>query len=117
MAVNRLGPARCGVSYFMASMSASMHRYVEMKLLGAAAVIADARDSIPAPAEYRNFDRALQVIEECRSALASVMDLDKVAQILRDAAGELGHYCGGPAEACVNAAIELVGQAIGGETM
>jgi hypothetical protein len=101
----------------MATMSEAMHRYVEGKLTSAADLIGNARDSIPAPTEYKNFDRALAVIEECRNALTSVMDVDIVAQVLRDAAGELGHFCGGPAEAGVNAAIELIGQAIGGETM
>jgi hypothetical protein len=101
----------------MALMSESMHHFVQAKVKKAAEIIADAHESIPMPGEYPNFDEAQRVLAECQEALAASCDVDEVARTLRTAAAELGQLCGGPAEASVNAAIGLLDQAIGGETM
>jgi hypothetical protein len=101
----------------MALMSESMHQFVQAKVAKAAEIIADAHDAIPTPDDYPNFDEAQQVLEVCQEALTASCDVDEVARTLRTAAAALGQLCGGPAEASVNAAIGLLDQAIGGETM
>ncbi len=101
----------------MPTMSQAMHHYVAAKLTSAAELLNEAQRSIPTPPDYGNFERALAVIEEGRSALAAEFEVDAVARILRATASELGNFCGGPAEASVNAALGLIDQAIGGETM
>jgi hypothetical protein len=99
------------------AISQAMHRYAETKLAQAAELVGDAQRSIPAPVEYSNFDRAIRIIEEGRIAVATAWDVDALAQVLGRSAAALRELCGGPAEASVNAAITLIDQAIGGETM
>ncbi|MDB6082337.1 MAG: hypothetical protein JWN43_218 [Gammaproteobacteria bacterium] len=99
------------------AMSEAMHRYAEAKLAKAAEVLESAQRSIPTPPEYGNFDHALRIVEECQDAVAGEWELDGLVQHLRAASGRLRHYCGGPAEASVDAAISLIDQAVGGESM
>jgi hypothetical protein len=101
----------------MDSMSTSMHHFVEAKVAKAGEIIDRSRLAMPTPAEYTDFDEARGIIDECRSALAAAWDVDSVAACLRTATARLGELCGGPAEASVNAAIELLNRAIGGESM
>jgi len=101
----------------MATMSEAMHRYALTKLAKATEVLESAQSSIPTPPEYLNFERALRAVEECSSAVEAEWDLDAAVQNLRTASGSLREFCGGPAEASVNAAISLLDQAIGGDSM
>jgi hypothetical protein len=101
----------------MATISEAMHAYADAKLAKAAELIDASRRSIPTPPEYLNFDGALRIVEECRSALETAWDLDTLVQHLRTAGANLRQFCGGPAEASVEAAINLIDQAIGGESM
>ena len=98
----------------MAKISDVTRTYVDKKLSAAAENIKAMRQSVPNG--LMNFDRALRVIEECRSAIETGEDIDTVAMHLRAASRALEHFCSGPAKACVSSAIKLIDEAIGGET-
>jgi hypothetical protein len=101
----------------MNTMSATMHKYVEAKLAGATRAIETAQRETPPPAGYTNFDRAIRIIDECRAAIDSSWEVDKVAQHLRATARVLEQLSSGSAARVVAQAIRLIDQAIGGETM
>jgi hypothetical protein len=98
----------------MATISDSSRRLVDHKLSAAAAQIeAERRLQPPAPLD---FDRALRIIEECRTAIRSTGDIDDIATHLRATERALEHYCPGATKACVASAIHLIDRAIQGET-
>ena len=101
----------------MGTMSPAMHEYADAKLAKAAELLDTSRSSIPTPPEYLNFDAALCIVRDCRAALEGAWDVDTLVQHLRTASASLRQFCGGPAEASVEAAINLIDQAIGGESM
>jgi hypothetical protein len=101
----------------MVLMSESMHRYVQAKVDQAIEILDDASRGIPSSDDYTNFDDARTLLRNCRDTLTPALDIDAVAQSLRKTVTELRELCGGPAEAAVNAAVGLLDQAIGGETM
>lgn len=98
----------------MAKIAKFMRQYADTKLSEAAEIIKAARQSVPTG--HMNLDRALHVIDECRAAVEMAEDIDTAATHLRAASRALGHFCSGPATACVSSAIKLIDQAIGGET-
>jgi hypothetical protein len=98
----------------MATISDSSRRFVDAQLAGAAREIEAARQSVRD--DQMNFDRALRVLDECRSAVRATEDIDAVAMHLRAASRALEHFCAGPTNACVSSALKLLDRAIGGET-
>lgn len=98
----------------MANISDRSRIFVDTHLSDAAESIRAARSSVP---EHRMaFDRALRVIDECRTAIHESEDIDTVATHLRAASRAVEHFCAGPMKACVASAIQLIDKAIGGET-
>jgi hypothetical protein len=101
----------------MAQISKPMREYVDTKLGQAAEEIETTRSLVPRKSGYMNFDMALRVIHECRSAVDAASDIDTVSGYLRTASDALGQFRSGPAEPSVAEAIRLIDQAIGGEMM
>jgi hypothetical protein len=98
----------------MATISESSRRLVDHKLSEAAAQI-EAERRLQPPA-LMDFDRALRIIEECRTTVRSTTDIDDVATHLRATERALEHFCPGATKACVASAIHLIDLAIQGET-
>lgn len=98
----------------MANISRSTHQSIDMKLAQAAQHIRAAQTTTPDV--HMNFERALRVIDECRTAIAGTENIDAVVTHLRAASRAPEHFCSGPAKACVAAVIKLIDAPIGGAT-
>jgi hypothetical protein len=92
----------------MAMMTPASHQFVDLKLREAAEAIERAESTTAAKKGYVNFQMAVRIIYECRTAIDQETENDAVIGHLKTAAVALAAFNSGDAAASVQAAMQSI---------
>jgi len=92
----------------MAMMTPASHHFVDLKLREAAEAIEKAKSATAVKKGYVNFEMAVRILYECRTAIDQETENDAVIGHLKTAAVALAAFNAGDAAASVQAAMKSI---------
>lgn len=92
----------------MAMMTPASHEFVDLKLQEAAEAIGKAQSATAVKKGYLNFEMAVRILYECRTAIDQETENDAVIGHLKAAAVALAAFNAGDAAASVQAAMRSI---------
>ena len=92
----------------MAMMTPASHQFVDLKLREAAEAIEKAQTATAVKKGYLNFEMAVRILFECRTAIDQETENDAVIGHLKTAAVALAAFNSGDAAASVQAAMRAI---------